>query len=79
MSQGKLGMYTQYTEYNFSVNEAGVTGSGSPAFHGLCLSLVGVLTPSPQRASSQRSSTEVRQDLFEVQKGQAQFLFFLFN
>ena len=53
-SQDKLGMYTQYTEYNFSVNEAGVTGSGSPAFHGLRLSLVGVLTPSPQRASSQR-------------------------
>ena len=39
------------------MNEAGVTEFGSPALHGLRLSLVwgwGALTPSPQTASTQR-------------------------
>lgn len=73
-------MYTQYTEYNFSVNEAEVTGSGSPALHGLRLSLVGGRSPlHPKGRAVKGSSTEVRQDLFAVQKGQAGSFFFLFN
>lgn len=76
-------MYTQYTKYNFSVNGAGVTGSGSPTLHSLCLSLVGVgaLTPSLQTASTQRE-LPLSPDRISLKFKKAKpvsFLFFFFK